>query len=136
MANLARAASEIRFARQTDRLDELVRFYTDGLGLERIGGFEDHAGYSGVILGVPGRELQLEFISHAEGSPGEAPTEENLLVLYLPDAEARDRAAKRLRALGGAEVAAGNPWWDGLGALTFADPDGWRVVLVPSAWNG
>ena len=126
----------IRFARPTDRLDAVVRFYEEALGLERVGAFEGHAGYSGVILGLPGRDLQLEFITHADGSPGDAPSAENLLVLYLDDAEARDRAAERLRALGGVEVKAENPWWDGLGAFTFADPDGWRVVLVPSAWAG
>jgi catechol 2,3-dioxygenase-like lactoylglutathione lyase family enzyme len=134
VANLARSASELRFARPTDRLEEVARFYEEGLGLERIGGFDDHEGYSGVILGLRGRDLQLEFITHADGSPGEAPTAENLLVLYLGDADARDHAAGRLRALGGVEVEAENPWWDGLGALTFEDPDGWRVVLVPGPW--
>ena len=126
----------IRFARPTDRLDEVVRFYEEGLGLERIGEFDDHAGYSGVILGLPGRDVQLELLTHEDGSPGEAPSAENLLVLYLGGAAARDRAAERLRALGSEPVPAENRWWDGLAALTFADPDGWRVVLVPRAWGG
>ncbi len=135
MENVARGASAIRVARPTDRLDAVLRFYVDGLGLERIGEFEDHDGYSGAILGLPGRELQLEFLSHAGGSPGRAPSAENLLVFYLGDAGARDRAADRLRALGSEPVAAENPWWDGVHAVTFEDPDGWRVVLVPSAWG-
>ena len=134
-ANVARAADQIRFARPTDQLPAVVRFYVEGLGLERIGGFEDHAGYSGVILGLPGRELQLEFLTHPDGSPGVAPSAENLLVFYLGDAQERDRAAAGLRALGSEPVPAENPWWDTLGALTFTDPDGWRVVLVPSAWG-
>ena len=25
-----------------------------------------------------------------------------------------------------------NPFWESVGALTFEDPDGWRVVLVPA----
>ena len=64
----------------------MLRFYTEGLGLEQIGGFEDHDGYSGAILGLPGRELQLEFISHSDGSPGARAEAENLLVFYLGDA--------------------------------------------------
>ena len=28
-------------------------------------------------------------------------------------------------------MAAENPYWEAVGALTFEDPDGWRVVLVP-----
>ena len=134
-ANAARASSQIRFARPTDRLAAVLRFYVEGLGLEQIGGFEDHDGYSGAILGLPGRELQLEFISHAGGSPGTAPSAENLLVFYLGDADARDRVAARLRSLGSEPVAAENPWWDGVHAFTFEDPDGWRVVLVPGAWG-
>ena len=36
------------------RLDELVAFYRDAIGLPEIGGFRDHAGYDGVFLDVPG----------------------------------------------------------------------------------
>jgi catechol 2,3-dioxygenase-like lactoylglutathione lyase family enzyme len=135
VTNVAGASTSIRVARPTDRLPALLRFYTEGLGLERIGGFEDHDGYSGAILGLPGRELQLEFITYSEGSPGGAPSAENLLVFYLDDAATRDRVAARLRSLGCEPVAAENPWWDGVDALTFEDPDGWRVVLVPGAWR-
>ena len=42
---------QVRFARHTDRLDEVVRFYRDGLGLREIGRFADHDGYDGVFLG-------------------------------------------------------------------------------------
>jgi hypothetical protein len=34
-------------ARHTERLDALVRFYRDGLGLIELGGFQDHDGYEG-----------------------------------------------------------------------------------------
>jgi hypothetical protein len=40
--------SAVRVARHTERLDEIVAFYRDGLGLEEIGGFRDHDGYDGV----------------------------------------------------------------------------------------
>lgn len=132
MANAAEDAAQIRIARPTDRLDEVVAFYRDGLGLAEIGGFSDHDGYTGVMLGLPDAGLHLEFTSHADGSPGAAPSRDNLLVLYLGDRERRDRIAARLRALGGDPVGAENPFWDEVGALTFEDPDGWRVVLVPA----
>src|SRR6476646_4625310 len=60
----------VRVARPTDQLDEVVRFYTDGLGLSELGRFEGHAGYRGVLLGLPGLEYHLEFTQHDEGSPG------------------------------------------------------------------
>ena len=36
---------EVRFARHTERLPEIVRFYRDGLGLPEVGSFEGHAGF-------------------------------------------------------------------------------------------
>ena len=50
----------MRVARPTDRLDEVVRFYRDGLGLTKIGSFAGHAGYTGVMLGLPGAAYHLE----------------------------------------------------------------------------
>jgi len=60
----------VRFARPTDRLDDLLRFYQQGLGLQRVDSFEDHAGYSGVMLGLPGEDVHLELTTHVDGSPG------------------------------------------------------------------
>jgi catechol 2,3-dioxygenase-like lactoylglutathione lyase family enzyme len=117
----------VRFARPTDRLDDVLRFYEEGLGLRRIDSFEDHAGYSGVMLGLPGEEVHLELTTHEDGSPGPAPTRDNLLVLYLGERTAIDAAQERMRALGHDPVEPENPYWSG--DLTFEDPDGWRVVL-------
>jgi len=47
--------AEIRIARPTDRLDEVVNFYRDGLGLPELYRFADHDGYDGAMLGLPGR---------------------------------------------------------------------------------
>ncbi len=121
--------AEVRIARPTDRLDEVVRFYRDGLGLSEIGSFEDHAGYTGVMLGLPDRSVHLEFTHREDGSPCPAPTKDNLLILYIPDAEERDRLAGALKALGHEPVSPENPYWAAKG-LTFVDPDGWRVVLM------
>jgi hypothetical protein len=48
----------VRFARPTDQLEDVLRFYEEGLGLRRIDSFEDHAGYGGVMLGLPGVVLR------------------------------------------------------------------------------
>ena len=53
--------TQVRIARPTDRLAEVVRFYRDALGLEQIASFEGHAGYDGVMLALPGRRDHLEF---------------------------------------------------------------------------
>ena len=127
--------AQVRVARPTDRLEEVVRFYRDGLGLRVLGSFAGHAGYDGVMLGLPGALYHLEFTRHAAGSPCPAPTRDNLLVFYLEDAGDFARAVGRLRARGHEPVAPENPYWAARGQ-TFEDPDGWRVVLMNAAGIG
>ena len=122
--------TQLRVARHTERLDELVGFYRDGLGLAEIGGFRDHVGYDGVFLGVPGSGAHLEFTAGGEhGAP--VPHPESLLVLYLGDGEAVQAVVDRL---GIDPVAPANPYWAEHG-VTFEDPDGFRVVLVGESWR-
>ncbi len=120
--------AQIRVARPTNRLPEIVRFYTVGLQLPRIGSFADHDGYDGVMIGLPGVHPHLEFTSHAAGSPCPAPSRDNLLVLYMTDRDAIDATVGRLESLGYGPVEPENPYWRDRG-VTFEDPDGWRVVL-------
>lgn len=130
---VALAAHQVRVARPTDQLAEVVRFYRDGLGLPELFRFTGHAGYDGVMLGLPGKPYHLEFTQHADGSPCPAPTRDNLLVFYVPDAGAVAATAGRLSSMGYPRVPAENPYWEDNHAVTIEDPDGWRIVLVPSA---
>jgi catechol 2,3-dioxygenase-like lactoylglutathione lyase family enzyme len=123
----------VRVARPTDRLDEVVRFYAEGLGLQVIGSFEDHESFDGVMVGVPGAAYHLEFTRRRGHSAGRAPTEDNLLVFYLPDPEEWRRAVERMQSAGYQPVASFNPYWDRRGK-TFEDPDGYRVVLENASW--
>ena len=54
----------VRFARPTDQLDEVARFYREGLGLPELDRFAGHAGYRGILLGLPGARYHLEFTQH------------------------------------------------------------------------
>jgi catechol 2,3-dioxygenase-like lactoylglutathione lyase family enzyme len=121
---------QLRVARHTERLEEVVRFYRDGIGLTEIGGFRGHDGYDGVFLAVPGSGAHLELTAGGvHGAP--APHPESLLVLYLRDEEAVQTIASRLD---GDPVPPANPYWAEHG-VTFEDPDGFRVVLVPERWQ-
>ena len=120
----------LRVARHTERLEEVVEFYRDGIGLTEIGGFRDHDGYDGVFLAVPGAGAHLELTTGgAQGTP--APHSESLLVLYLGDDQAVQTVAARL---GVDPIPPDNPYWAEHG-VTFQDPDGFRVVLVPERWQ-
>jgi catechol 2,3-dioxygenase-like lactoylglutathione lyase family enzyme len=126
--------TKLRVARPTDDLDAVTRFYREGLGLTELYRFEDHDGFDGVMLGLPGAPYHLEF-THAHGHRvGRAPTADNLLVFYLPDERQWLAAIDRLTSLGYPSVPSFNPYWDQHGR-TFEDPDGYRVVLQNAAWD-
>jgi catechol 2,3-dioxygenase-like lactoylglutathione lyase family enzyme len=125
--------AHLRVARPTDDLDAVVKFYRDGLGFDVLYEFQDHDGFDGVMLGHHGAAYHLEFTRKAGHNVGRAPTEENLLVFYLPDANEWQRAVTRLERAGYKSVEAFNPYWDKNGK-TFEDPDGYRVVLQNASW--
>ena len=76
----------------------------------------------------------LEFTHQRGHRVGRAPTQDHLLVLYLPDKAEWLAAVERMESYGYAPVAAYNPYWDQHGR-TFEDIDGYRVVLQQAAWD-
>jgi len=124
-------AVEVRIARPTDKLGEVLDFYCRDLGLPELYRTAAH-GYQVVMVGLPGDKYHLEFTSHVDGSPGRAPTDENLLVFYFATADQMFDVVTRLGECGHEPVQLVNPWWHENGAIAFADPDNWRIVLMPS----
>ncbi|NJR31811.1 MAG: VOC family protein [Chamaesiphon sp. CSU_1_12] len=128
------AGKTIRIARPTDRLEEVVKFYTDGLGLQILDRFENHQGFDGVMVGLPGSPYHLEFVHQRGHVVGRAPTLDNLLVFYIPDPQEWQQAIDRIKASGYLPVKSYNPYWDNNG-VTFEDPDGYRIVLENTDWD-
>jgi len=127
------ADTTLRVARPTDRLDEVVRFYVTGVGLQKLDEFSDHGGFDGVMLGVPGSPYHLEFTRQRGHPVGRAPTREHLIVFYLPDRAGWKAAVDRMVAAGYHPVAPVNPYWSRVGR-TFEDPDGYHVVFQHASW--
>ena len=125
--------AHLRVARPTDDLAAVVKFYRDGLGFEILYEFQDHDGFDGVMLGRKGAAYHLEFTHKVGHKVGRAPTEDNLLVFYLPDTGEWESAVARLEKAGYKAVRAFNAYWDKKGK-TFEDPDGYRVVLQNARW--
>lgn len=115
----------LRIARHTDRLEELVAFYRDRVGLPERGRFVEHDGYDGVFLEFPGTGAELELTT---GGSHEAPEPhaESLLVLYFDDQTELDSVASRVAQT---EVVPSNPYWQA-NARAFLDPDGFQLLLV------
>ncbi|MGJ3246187.1 MAG: VOC family protein [Elainellaceae cyanobacterium] len=124
----------VRVARPTDQLEQVVRFYTEGLGLQILYRFENHEGFDGVIVGMAGAPYHFEFTQHQGHLVGRAPTQDHLIVFYLPDQQEWQRVVDQMNAIGCDPVKSYNPYWDRNG-VTFEDPDGYRVVLQNDSWQ-
>ena len=123
----------VRVARPTRDLDAAAAFYGDLLGLPVLGSFEDHDGFSGLILGLPDASRQLELVASPDAGP--TPSTEDQLVLYFGSSERVEETAARIRAAGHEPNISPNPYWAGVGAVCFVDPDGYWLVLSPQSWT-
>ena len=125
----------LRVARPTDHLAAITAMYTHGLGLSVLAQFLDHDGFDGTILGTREDPYHIEFTSRPGHHAGRAPTDEHLLVFYVPDGAEWEARCTSMLAAGFRGVSSANPYWD-IRGRTFEDPDGYRVVLQNSAWEG
>ena len=126
------ATAHLRVARPTDSIAALVPFYCDGLGFEVLLNFKEHEGFDGIMIGHKGVGYHLEFTTTRGHTAGRAPTQDNLLVFYLPDSDEFGAAVARMQQQGFDPVVSFNPYWDRCGK-TFEDPDGYRIVLANMA---
>ena len=124
----------LRVARPSDNLEALLTFYRDGLGLDVLYRFEGHDGFDGIMLGSPAAPYHFEFTRAHGHVAGRAPTQDNLLVFYVPAKEAWRAAVDRMEVAGFTAVPAFNAYWDQHGR-TFEDPDGYRIVIQNTGWN-
>jgi hypothetical protein len=108
--------------------------YCRALGLCVVGSFEDHEGFDGIMLGLPGADYHFEFTHRRTHPVVPARTAEDLAVFYIPAAADWQSACARMLASGFKQVASFNPYWD-IRGRTFEDPDGYRVVLQNAAWS-
>jgi catechol 2,3-dioxygenase-like lactoylglutathione lyase family enzyme len=112
----------------------VTSFYRDGLGPEVVGGFGGNGTIDGVMLGHPEYDYHLEFTDHHGHETGGEPSDEHLLVFYLPERRRWEDAVNHLRACGHEPVRSSNPYWEERG-MTFEDPDGYRIVLENAEWS-
>ncbi|SQC92282.1 Uncharacterised protein [Cedecea neteri] len=77
--------SHMRIARPVSDLEKSSEIYCAGLGLQQIAEFSDHDGFSGVMLRLPSQGWHLEFTVCQHHPIIPRPTEDDLLVLYVPD---------------------------------------------------
>jgi len=110
---LPTASSHLRIARPSRDLDAAERFWVHGLGPDVL--WRTAPGHDGdhdlLMVGWPTAAWHPELVADPDGTTPPAPTEEDLLVLYL-GAPADEQLLDHLTAAGGACVTARNPYWE------------------------
>ncbi|MBJ9977086.1 VOC family protein [Pseudomonas sp. S75] len=127
------AINHLRIARPVSDLERSKALYCQGLGLQVLGGFKNHAGFDGVMLGDPALDWHLEFTHCHRHEIEPHHSVEDLLVLYVADPADFQALCERLADSGFARVAAFNPYWQENG-VSFVDHDGYRVVVARVSW--
>lgn len=119
---------KFRAARHTNDMQVMIDFYTTVMGLEVTDGFEDHnGGYSGVILGHPGSEWELEFTTSADEASHTFDQDDNI-VFYAANEEEYNEFLGRISENNVVTIQAANPYWNDFG-VTVQDPDGYNVIV-------
>ncbi|WP_298117019.1 VOC family protein [Flavobacterium sp.] len=116
-----------RFARHTNNLEQLKSFYIDILGLELLGGFENHEGYDGAFIGKTNENWHLEFTKSEELVTFNF-GEEDILVFYPNTKLEFELIHDNLIANKIQFIQAKNSYWNDNGKM-FLDPDGYHVVI-------
>ncbi|MCB0825106.1 MAG: VOC family protein [Armatimonadetes bacterium] len=123
-----------RVARPVSNLERSAEMYCLGLNWMRLGGFEQHEGFSGVMVGDPEGSYHLELVTCEHHPISPSPTVEDLLVFYVPDRNDWEECCERMILVGFIEIEPFNPYWK-RGGRTFQDHDGYGLVLYNSEWK-
>jgi hypothetical protein len=126
--------AQLRIARPVTDMVSAVTMYRLGLGLEVIGSFDDHERFDGTMLGARGENFHFEFTVSREHPLRPSPTQEDLLVFYVPEKHEWEMRCSSLLAAGFKEVRSFNPYWARNGR-TFEDQDGYRLVIQRATWS-
>lgn len=123
----------LRIARPSNNLNQVALMYQQGFNFEVLSRFENHDGFDGIILGHPHSAYHLEFTHHRGTIVDNAPTQDNLLIWYVPNITNNQYLTDKLLNAGFIHVKSYNPYWD-LNGKTFEDCDGYRIVLSLDDW--
>ena len=122
-----------RYARHTLNLQRIEKFYTEIVGLERLGGFENHNHYTGLILGFPGQSWHLEFTTSDE-KPKSIFDDDDILVFYVNSRTELSEVKNKIE-LGNIKMEMPkNPYWVNNGIM-ISDPDGFKIIFTVTPSN-
>ena len=118
---------KLRVARHTNNLENIKSFYANILGLEILGGFENHNNYDGIFIGKPSENWHLEFTKSKE-KINISCNEEDYLVFYPENQLEYEQILKNIEANKIKFITSKNPYWNENGKIIL-DPDGFGVII-------
>lgn len=116
-----------RYARHTINLNKIEEFYTEIIGLEKLGGFENHDNYDGLFLGYKNSDWHLEFTTSDE-KPINQFDEDDILVFYVNSEIELSKIKEQLQQKKIICKKPKNPYWSQNGVMV-SDPDNYRIVF-------
>jgi hypothetical protein len=116
-----------RYARHTSDLLKIEKFYTEIVGLEKLGGFENHNKYDGLFLGHKNSNWHLEFTTSTE-QPKSKFDEDDILVFYVNSEIELAKIRKTLQQKNIPLEVPKNPYWKENGIM-ISDPDDFKIVF-------
>jgi hypothetical protein len=116
-----------RYARHTSNLNKIERFYTEIVGLEKLGGFENHNDYNGLFLGYKNSNWHLEFTTSAE-QPKSKFDDDDILVFYVNTEVEIRRVKNTINNNNIILEIPKNPYWAENGIM-ISDPDNFKVIF-------
>lgn len=117
----------LRYARHTSDLNKIERFYTEIVGLEKLGDFENHDTYSGIFLGYQDADWHLEFTKSDELPKNEF-DEDDMLVFYVSSTIELSKIKDKLKNKRIKLEQPKNPYWSRNGIM-ISDPDNYKLVF-------
>ena len=116
-----------RYARHTINLNKIERFYTEIVGLEKLGGFENHNDYNGLFLGYKNSNWHLEFTTSTE-QPKSKFDDDDILVFYVNTEVELRRVKNTINNNNIILEIPKNPYWAENGIM-ISDPDNFKVIF-------
>jgi extradiol dioxygenase family protein len=116
-----------RIARHTNTIEKIRTFYTEVIGLEVLGSFNDHEGYDGIFLGKKDLDWHLEFTS-SDTVAKQIWDEDDFLVFYPKSVEEYESILKNIERQKVHVHVPKNPYWIENGIL-LRDPDDYGVIV-------
>ena len=116
-----------RYARHTIDLEKIKNFYTEVVGLDVLGSFQNHDGYDGIFLGYPSADWHLEFTT-SNHQPSQSFDEDDILVFYVHSRVEMQAVKSKIHQVNIRLETARNPYWQ-LNGIMISDPDGYKIAF-------